>query len=90
MSGSKDDIIAWLKANNVEYKNATDNARKQMIDGWTDTYKDMMGITTTYWKQVKQIMAGDYEGALKILKNSDEYKNATKDAQAKMVMDFED
>ena len=86
MKGTDEQIIAWLKKNSEEYKNATVNAQKDMVNGWQQTLDDTRGYTKTYWDEVQSIIAKGDNAIISFLKkNSEEYKNASKQQAAAYV-----
>ena len=76
MQMNQEDMFKWLKNNVKEYSHSLEDAQTQMVQSWTDTYKQMLGITDTYWDQVNQILSRkDIFKAF--MMESDEYKNAS-------------
>jgi len=71
-----DDLFAWLRNNVDEFKDSLDEAQQQMIDSWNDTYKQMYGITDTYWDEIDAILKSK-DTFIAEMMNSEEYKNAS-------------
>ena len=91
LGGSQEDIIAWLKENDDEYKNATSEQQAQMIEEWKDTLNTMSGITETVWAEVEQIIAGGDEAIIAFLEaNSQEYMEASSYERRRMMEDWRD
>ena len=91
LGGSQEDIIAWLKENDDEYKNATSEQQAQMIEEWKDTLNTMSGITETVWAEVEQIIAGGDEAIIAFLEaNSQEYMEASSYERRRMLEDWRD
>ncbi len=80
---SQKDLIKWLEKNDDEYKNSLNNTKKSIVEGWTDLYKQMKGITDTYWKEINKIL-GSKKSYINYMKGSSEYKNASKTEQKEM------
>ena len=78
MKLNQTELFDWLKNNVKEYTKSLEEAQKQMVNSWTETYKQMKGITDTYWGQVNDIL-GSKDSFLAYMKNSQEYINASED-----------
>ena len=74
MSGSFEDFVAWNATINKNYKNATDEQRKQMEQGWDDTWLNMLGMLRTYWDEVDEA-SRSREGFLSLLMSTDDYNS---------------
>ena len=85
---SHDELFAWLKNNVTDFKNSLDEVQQQMIDSWEDTYKQMFGITDTYWEQVNAILS-DKDTFLNFMRESDEYVNASETEKQSLIYEWE-
>ena len=56
LSGSFEDFVAWNAKYNTSYKKSTDEQREQMVQGWDDTWYNMLGLLRTYWDEVDETM----------------------------------
>lgn len=83
------ELLEWLKNNVKEYSESLKDAQQQMVNSWTDTYKQMMGITDTYWDEVAEILSSK-ESYLDYMKNSDDYLNASDDMKAQLEYQWGD
>lgn len=86
---NQSELFDWLKNNVKEYTESLKDAQQQMINSWSDTYKQMMGLTDTYWDEVAEILSSK-ESYLEYMKNSDEYLNASDDMKAQLRYQWED
>lgn len=87
LSRSDAEIIDWLVKNHEDYEKATDATRENMRLGWQEMLDDMRGHTTTYWKEVEEIIAGGDDAIIQFLKdNCQDYKEAGK-LQAEAYVD---
>ena len=87
LSQSDAEIIDWLTKNHEDYETATDATRENMRRGWQEMLDDMRGHTTTYWKEVEEIIAGGDDAIIQFLKdNCQDYKEAGK-LQAEAYVD---
>ena len=89
MQLSQEGMLDWLKANVEEYGQAMDAAQKQMIQGWIDTYEQMIGYTHTYWEEIADILSGK-NLFLEYMKASQDYINASEDEQAQMLYNWDE
>lgn len=80
MEGSWSELLNWLSANNVAFRNATAEVQEQMTQSWEDTWKKMYGIIDTYWDEVHAIM-DDYTTFIDYMKESDTYNAASHTGQ---------
>ena len=85
---SHDELFAWLKNNVTDFKNSLDEVQQQMIDSWEDTYKQMFGITDTYWEQVNAILSNK-DTFLNFMRESDEYVNASETEKQSLIYEWE-
>ena len=87
LSRSDAEIIDWLVKNHEDYEKATDATRENMRLGWQEMLDDMRGHTTTYWKEVEEIIASGDDAIIQFLKdNCQDYKEAGK-LQAEAYVD---
>ena len=87
LSQSDAEIIDWLTKNHEDYETATDATRENMRRGWQEMLDNMRGHTTTYWKEVEEIIAGGDDAIIQFLKdNCQDYKEAGK-LQAEAYVD---
>lgn len=85
---SHDELFAWLRNNVTDFKNSLDEVQQQMIDSWDDTYKQMFGITDTYWEQINAILS-DKDTFLNFMRESDEYVNASETEKQSLIYEWE-
>ena len=73
-----DNYIAMMRANSNEYRYATEEARAQLEDKWTQTWKTMKDILDTYWDtdDFKNAMSSQ-EAFIEYMKGTDEYRVAS-------------
>jgi TP901 family phage tail tape measure protein len=83
------ELFDWLKQNVKEYANSLDDAQKQMVQSWEATYKQMLGITDTYWDEVNAILSSK-DVFLEYMKQSNEYIYASEDERAQMLYQWEE
>ena len=87
ISGTQEEILNWLKENDEDYQNATENTQQSMIESWTETYNEMKGILTLYWDEVEEIIEQGDDYIIDFLKeNSADYAAAGK-LQAEAYVD---
>ena len=87
MTLTQTEIIEWLKANDEEYKNSSENTQTMMVNRWEATYNEMKGILIDYWAEVEEIIAMGDEYIIEFLKNnSAKYAEAGK-LQAEAYVD---
>lgn len=86
---NQSELFDWLKNNVKEYTESLKDAQQQIVNSWSDTYKQMMGLTDTYWDEVAEILSSK-ESYLEYMKNSDEYLNASDDMKAQLRYQWED
>ena len=85
--GTQEEIIQWLKENDEEYQNSSENTQAAMVTGWAETYNEMKGILQTYWEEVEEIIAQGDDYIIEFLKeNSSDYAAAGK-LQAEAYVD---
>ena len=83
------ELFDWLKQNVKEYTNSLDDAQKQMVQSWEATYKQMLGITDTYWDEVNAILSAK-DTFLEYMKQSEEYIYASDDERAQLLYQWGD
>ena len=89
MQMNQEDMFKWLKNNVKEYSHSLEDAQTQMVQSWEDTYKQMLGITDTYWDQVNQILSRkDIFKAF--MMESDQYKNASETEKEELLYQWLD
>lgn len=81
---SQAELFDWLKQNVKEYANSLDDAQKQMVQSWEATYKQMLGITDTYWDEVNAILSSK-DVFLEYMKKSNEYIYASEDERKQLI-----
>lgn len=86
---SQSELFEWLKQNVKEYANSLDDAQKQMVQSWEATYKQMLGITDTYWDEVNAILSSK-DTFLNYMKQSNEYIYASDDERAQLLYQWEE
>ena len=87
---SYEDMMEWLKANVDEYQLALDEQQQNMVEGWTDTFKQMYNIVETYYDLIQVVMAGGKDLWIAYMQESQDYINATPDMQAQMLQEWLD
>ena len=83
------ELFDWLKQNVKEYTNSLDDAQKQMVQSWEATYKQMLGITDTYWDEVNSILSSK-DSFLEYMKQSNEYIYASEDERKQLLYQWEE
>lgn len=86
---NQSELFEWLKQNVKEYTNSLDDAQKQMVQSWEATYKQMLGITDTYWDEVNAILSSK-DIFLEYMKQSNEYIYASEDERAQLLYQWEE
>lgn len=86
---SQSDLFNWLKENVKEYADSLDDAQKQMVQSWEATYKQMLGITDTYWDEVNAILNAK-DTFLEYMKQSEEYIYASDDERKQLLYQWSD
>ena len=77
LSMSHEDVLEWLRQYSEDYTNATDSARTEMENGWSDTLDTMNGIIRTHWEEIEKIISEGDDAIVEFLKdNSQDYKEA--------------
>ena len=89
MKLNQSELFDWLKQNVKEYANSLDDAQKQMVQSWEATYKQMLGITDTYWDEVNAILSSK-DIFLEYMKQSNEYIYASEDERAQLLYQWEE
>ena len=87
LTRTQEEVIVWLKDNVKEYALAMEKAQEQMVQGWVDTYEQMIGYTHTYWEQIAEILSGK-QLFLNYMIESQDYINASEDEQAQMLYNW--
>lgn len=87
MQLNQEGLMQWLRENVKEYALAMTAAQQQMIQGWTDTYEQMLGKTHTYWDEINEILTGK-QTWLEYMKQSQEYINASEDERKTMLIEW--
>jgi len=77
-SDNKQGFVDFMKEINSSYKNATEAQRKQMEQGWDDTWKTMKHILENNGKEIAKILKSE-DSYLNFMMGSDEYLNAEND-----------
>ncbi len=85
----QEDLFAWLKANVKDYANSLDAAQTSLLLSWEDTYKQMYGITDTWWTEINAILSSE-TSFIEYMKQSEDYKNASEMDKQYMVVEWED
>ena len=87
MQLNQEGLMQWLRENVKEYALAMTAAQQQMVQGWTDTYEQMLGITHTYWDEINEILTGK-QTWLEYMKQSQEYIDASEDERKTMLIEW--
>ena len=72
LSGSFEDFVAWNAKYNTSYKKSTDEQREQMVQGWDDTWYNMLGLLRTYWDEVDETMRSK-DAWMSLVLSTDDY-----------------
>lgn len=86
---TQEEMFNWMKTNVQDYVLSLNDAQLQMVKSWEDTYKQMYGIVDTYWNQINGVLTSK-ETFLNYMKNSSEYINASDEAKAQMIYNWEE
>jgi hypothetical protein len=78
-----EDMMNWLKENVEAFSLSLDETQEQMIQGWTDTFKQMRGIVDTYWDEIATILSSK-DNFMEYMKQSDAYVYASEDERTQM------
>lgn len=89
MKLNQTELFDWLKKNVKEYTYSIEDAQTQMVQSWTDTYKQMLHILDTYWDEVHNIL-GDRESFAAYMMASDEYQTASDDKRKQLLYQWLD
>lgn len=89
MNGSFEDFVAWNAQYNESYKNATDEQRKQMEEGWEDTWLNMLGLLRTYWEEVDEVSRSK-ESWLALVTSQDSFASLSAEQQQIRLRELED
>lgn len=87
MAMNQEELLAWLSENVEAFSLSLDEAQKQMLQGWTDTFKQMHGIVDTYWEEIAKTLSSK-ENFLEYMMQSDSYVNASEDEQKQMLWNW--
>ena len=87
MAMNQEELLAWLSENVETFSLSLDEAQKQMLQGWTDTFKQMHGIVDTYWEEIAKTLSSK-ESFLEYMMQSDSYVNASEDEQKQMLWNW--
>jgi hypothetical protein len=90
MALSQDELIKWLSKNVSDFANSLADVQTQMIDTWTDTWKQMEGVVDGYWTQQAAVEAAlqDEETFITFLKSSSRYQNLSPEARESLELSF--
>lgn len=88
LSGSYEEFLDWMKANNSSFKNSLQEAQEQMINSWDDTWKTMKGIVDTYWDEIAGYLV-DKDSFIEYMKESTDYKNASESGKSILIYTWE-
>ena len=88
LQSTQEEMFNWMRENIAEYANSLQEAQKQMVNSWTDMYKQMKGITDTYWDQIDDILI-DKETYIKFMMQSEEYQLASPTEQQSLLYQYE-
>lgn len=88
---SDDEILAWMREHDEDYRWASEKRRKQMEQEWRETLQARRGEEETYMEEVARIAGMTDDEIMKWLKeNDEEYLKATKDVQAQMEQSWKE
>ena len=95
LGGAEEDYIAYMKENDETYKNATAEQKKQMEQGWHDTWLKMQGDVENYWKEVLHYTEITDENQkqlrkefIEYMKQGSEYQNASETKQKSLIYEW--
>ena len=80
-------LFDWMKENIKEYAKTLEEAQKQMVNSWEDTFKQMHGITDTFWDQVDEILSSE-DSFLEYMMQSQDFINASATDQEYMLEEW--
>lgn len=87
ITGTDEEIIAWLKANSEDYAEATEATQTKMVNDWQSMLDDMNDAIRTYWEEVETIVQSGSDNIIDFLmKHSQSYREAGK-LQAEAYVD---
>lgn len=89
INGSWDSISAYLTENNKAFKNSLEDGQQQMLEGWEQTWKNMMGIVDTYWEEINEILTSP-ESFLAYMMASRTYNTASDVGRELLVRAWQD
>lgn len=90
LSRSYGEIVLWLQQNDIDYQNSLDDRKKQMEQGWKETWMAMKGIVETYWDQIEDILSSEDRFMQYMYENSLDYANASVTGQLQLASQWED
>lgn len=77
-------LFDWMKENVKEYANSLEEAQKNMLLSWDDTYKQMFGIVDKFWTEIRDFykdMFGLSKSIDEVLVSRDEFLSTMKESQ---------
>ena len=83
IEGSQEELFDWLKENVKEYANSLAAAQKNMVESWTDTFKQMRGIVDKWWPLIDDIL-GDKDTFMNYMRESETYQYAQDENRAEL------
>ena len=90
LSGSYADIVLWLQQNDIDYQNSLDERKKQLEEGWKETWMAMKGIVETYWDEINEILSSQDSFMKFMYENSLDYANASVTGQLQLASQWQD
>lgn len=89
LNGSFEDFVNWNAKYNESYIKATDEQRKQMEQGWDDTWYQMLGMLRTYWDEAEEA-SQSLEGWMALATSTDSFKALSPEEQFRRRSELED
>lgn len=89
INGSFEDFVAWNAKYNETYIKATDEQRKQMEQGWEDTWDNMLGLLKLYWEEADEASRSK-EGWMALATSTDSFKSLSEPEQARQLQVLSD
>jgi len=90
LSRSYSDIVLWLQQNDIDYQNSLDERKKQLEEGWKETWMAMKGIVETYWDEINEILSSQDSFMKFMYENSLDYANASVTGQLQLASQWQD
>ena len=90
LSGSYADIVLWLQQNDIDYQNSLDERKKQLEEGWKETWMAMKGIVETYWDEIEEILSSQDSFMQFMYENSLDYANTSVTGQLQLASQWKD